>query len=92
MGFNSIDKKVFKCDLCDGDSQCVGFCEVQAIEYVDADKQALKAALNHHFKDQQKLVGFSSLGGRPDLFDFAGELKNEGAITILAGSPGRTGF
>lgn len=37
MGFNTIDKKVFKCDLCDGEPQCVRFCEVNAIEYVDAD-------------------------------------------------------
>jgi carbon-monoxide dehydrogenase iron sulfur subunit len=37
MSFNTIDRKVFKCDLCDGDPQCVRFCEVKAIEYVDAD-------------------------------------------------------
>ncbi|MBU8850102.1 MAG: hypothetical protein KOO64_11210, partial [Desulfobacterales bacterium] len=49
------------------------------------DKKDLKTAINHYFKDQQKVVGFSSLGGRPDLFDFAGELKEEGAVTILAG-------
>ncbi|MBC2705396.1 hypothetical protein [Desulfobacula sp.] len=49
------------------------------------DKKDLKIALNHYFKDRQKVVGFSTLGGRPDLFDFAGELKDEGAITILAG-------
>jgi len=36
MGFNPIDRKVFKCDLCDGDPQCVRFCEVNAIEFVDA--------------------------------------------------------
>ncbi|WP_300455348.1 hypothetical protein [Desulfobacula sp.] len=47
--------------------------------------QALKTALTHHFKNQQKIVGFSSLGGRLDLFDLARELKDEGAITILAG-------
>ncbi len=45
----------------------------------------LKIALNNHFKDQQQIIGFSTLGGRPDLFDFAKELKKEGAITILAG-------
>jgi len=41
MSFNSTDKKVFKCDLCDGDPQCVRFCEVNAIEYVDADDASL---------------------------------------------------
>ena len=37
MNFNTIDKKVFKCDLCEGEPYCVRFCEVKAIEYVDAD-------------------------------------------------------
>ena len=36
MSYNAIDKKVIKCDLCDGDPQCARFCEVQAIEYVSA--------------------------------------------------------
>ncbi len=27
MGFNVIDRKNFKCDLCDGDPQCARFCE-----------------------------------------------------------------
>ena len=38
MGFNVIDRKNFKCDLCDGDPQCVRFCEVKAVEYVEADR------------------------------------------------------
>ena len=33
MNFNVIDRKVFKCDLCDGDPQCVRFCDVKAVEY-----------------------------------------------------------
>ena len=37
-GFNVIDRKNFKCDLCDGDPQCVRFCEVKAVEYVEADR------------------------------------------------------
>ncbi|MBT4200516.1 MAG: hypothetical protein HOA72_19025 [Desulfobacula sp.] len=49
------------------------------------DPRDLKSALNHYFGDQQKLLGFSSLGGRPDLFDLARVLKQEGAVTILAG-------
>jgi len=47
--------------------------------------QDVKSALNHYFGDQQMVLGFSSLGGRPDLFDLAGQLKEQGAITILAG-------
>jgi carbon-monoxide dehydrogenase iron sulfur subunit len=38
MGFDINDRKVFKCDLCDGDPQCVRFCEVKAVDYVEADR------------------------------------------------------
>ena len=38
MNYNIIDRKVFKCDLCGGDPQCVRFCEVKAVEYVNADR------------------------------------------------------
>ena len=37
MSFNTIDRKVLKCDLCDGDPQCVRFCEVKAVDFVEAD-------------------------------------------------------
>ena len=57
MGFNSIDKQVFKCDLCDGDPQCVRFCEVKCVEYVDADDQAIlkkqEAAAKLHAKSNK---------------------------------------
>ena len=36
MTYNAIDRKVIKCDLCDGDPQCARFCDVQAIEYASA--------------------------------------------------------
>ena len=49
------------------------------------DPRDLKSALNNYFGDQQKILGFSSLGGRPDLFDLARVLKQEGGVTILAG-------
>jgi len=41
MNYNIIDKKVFKCDLCGGEPQCARFCEVKAIEYVDADRVSI---------------------------------------------------
>ena len=37
MSFNATDRKVFKCDLCDGDPQCVRFCDVKAVEYIEGD-------------------------------------------------------
>ncbi len=36
MGFDEIEKKVTKCDVCDGDPLCVRFCDIKAIDYVDA--------------------------------------------------------
>lgn len=35
MHYNAIDGKVAKCDLCDGDPQCVRFCDIKAIEFTD---------------------------------------------------------
>ena len=37
MSFNIKDKQVFKCDLCDGDPQCVRFCEEKAIDFLEMD-------------------------------------------------------
>ena len=41
MAFNPTDRKVFKCDLCDGDPQCVRFCEEKAVDFVEADKVSI---------------------------------------------------
>ena len=41
MNFNAKDKQIFKCDLCDGDPQCVRFCEVKAIEYLEVDDMSI---------------------------------------------------
>jgi len=51
----------------------------------DDDKILLKKALADYFQKARPIIGFSTLSGRSDLFSFAGELKNEGAVTILAG-------
>jgi hypothetical protein len=48
-------------------------------------KDELKKTLNLYFGKTKPIIGFSTLGGRMDLVEFAKELKNEGAITILAG-------
>ena len=39
MSFDTIDKKVFKCDLCGGDPVCVKFCQYDALQYVEASEQ-----------------------------------------------------
>jgi Fe-S-cluster-containing hydrogenase component 2 len=52
MSFNTIDRKVIKCDLCDGDPQCVRFCDVKAVDFVEAGDanlaQKRRAALKLH--------------------------------------------
>ena len=41
MNFSAIDRKNFKCDLCDGDPQCVRFCDMKAVDYVEADRVSI---------------------------------------------------
>lgn len=36
MSYNAIDRRVLKCDLCDGKPQCVSFCEVKAVDFIEA--------------------------------------------------------
>lgn len=36
--YNTIDKVILKCDLCGGDPQCVRFCEVKAVDFINADR------------------------------------------------------
>jgi Fe-S-cluster-containing hydrogenase component 2 len=42
MHFDAIDRRVIKCDLCDGDPQCVRFCEVGAVDLVQAGDLSLE--------------------------------------------------
>jgi carbon-monoxide dehydrogenase iron sulfur subunit len=37
MGFDDIEKKVNKCDICDGEPLCVKFCDMKAVDYVEAN-------------------------------------------------------
>ena len=36
--YNVIDGKIIKCDLCGGEPQCVRFCDVNTLSYVEADR------------------------------------------------------
>ena len=38
MSFDSIDRRVFKCDLCDGNPTCVRFCQHDALQYTEASE------------------------------------------------------
>jgi carbon-monoxide dehydrogenase iron sulfur subunit len=41
MSFNGLTQKVMKCDFCDGDPQCVRFCETKAVRYAEPIEQSL---------------------------------------------------
>lgn len=41
MGYNPRDMKVFKCDLCDGNPQCVRFCDVKAVDFLEPARESL---------------------------------------------------
>jgi hypothetical protein len=56
------------------------------------DRAALKKSLADYFGTARPLVGFSALSGREDLFTLAKELKDEGAVTILAGPQSNVDF
>lgn len=59
-------------------------CIVIAVTRED-DKGLLKMQLADFFGREMPVIAFSYLSGREDLYRFAGELREEGALTILAG-------
>ena len=59
-------------------------CLVLALDKKD-DKSLAKKVLSDYFGGHRPVIAFSLLSGREDLFNLAGELKAEGAVTILAG-------
>jgi carbon-monoxide dehydrogenase iron sulfur subunit len=44
--YDSVERVTVKCDYCDGDPQCVRFCEVDAIKYVDASQTSKDKQFN----------------------------------------------
>ncbi len=59
-------------------------CIVVAIGH-DFDKVSAKKHFIQLIGDKEPVIGFSNLGGRTDLWDFARELTGEGWNTVLAG-------
>ena len=66
-------------------------CIVIAVTRED-DRSSVKKALADYFGVQRPIIGFSALSGREDLFSLAKELREEGAITILAGPQANVDF
>lgn len=56
------------------------------------DRDALKKNLADFFGSAKPLIGFSALSGREDLFALAKELRDEGAVTLLAGPQANVDF
>jgi carbon-monoxide dehydrogenase iron sulfur subunit len=47
MHFDRVTEKTFVCDLCKGDPECVKYCFVKAIEYIDIDSVPFVRARDH---------------------------------------------
>lgn len=58
----------------------------------DDDKAVLEKSLGDYFGSRMPVIGFTALSGRADLYEFAGELKNKGAVTLLAGPQAAVDF
>jgi Fe-S-cluster-containing hydrogenase component 2 len=58
MSFDAVGKKVIKCDLCDGEPACVSFCDMKALDYVDAHRAGAskKRDAARRFADAQKIA------------------------------------
>ncbi len=42
VAMNPISSRIFKCELCDGEPECVKACEEKAIRYEEADVELMK--------------------------------------------------
>jgi Fe-S-cluster-containing hydrogenase component 2 len=60
MGYDTIGKKVIKCELCEGDPVCVRFCDPGAITYVDAGTANLRKARSVGERLQETLKKLSA--------------------------------
>jgi len=56
--FDVQERVTVKCDYCDGTPQCVFFCNVKAVDYVDADRvqMAKKKEVFTRFADAMKVA------------------------------------
>lgn len=42
VGFDGKERKVLRCDLCEGDPTCVKYCETRAIQYMEAEQVQIR--------------------------------------------------
>ena len=58
VGHPRIDinnKNIAKCDLCDGDPECVKYCGYDALQYISVDEETLKQRKEDAIKIAKKL-------------------------------------
>jgi phenylglyoxylate dehydrogenase beta subunit len=82
IDFHAGSKKASKCDLCDGDPQCVDACPAKAISFIKA------RAITDHFHEDQLLNGSSLCVGCPAETTLRFVLRVMGKDTYLFGAPG----
>ncbi len=58
----------------------------------DNDPERLREALDDYFGPRRPVIGFSLLSGGSNLVNLAGDLKREGALTLLAGPQAEADF
>jgi len=57
ISFDSIGKRVIKCDLCDGDPLCAKFCAYEALQYVEIKDQSVSKSREVARKIEAILLG-----------------------------------
>ena len=60
VAYYSLEAKVAKCDLCEGEPECVAFCTTGALEYTEAEDITIskKRAFSEKLKEAYKGTGF----------------------------------
>jgi carbon-monoxide dehydrogenase iron sulfur subunit len=54
--FDVIERVSIKCDFCDGDPQCVSFCEAKALDYIEAGRIDMKKK-SQLFREYSQFMG-----------------------------------
>ncbi len=56
MNYSPDIRRVFKCDLCGGEPQCVRFCDVKAVDFVDSHNLSQQNKRNSAVRIKQSMT------------------------------------
>ena len=58
ISIDPVSNTAFKCDLCDGDPECVKYCDIEALTYVSLDKldQSIKRSKSSKISELYALM------------------------------------